>query len=122
MKKSKKIVLRILPIVMLLLVVFSTNVFAAGLRDFNPNMDVEANTTGTTVATIGRVWGVILTALQVAAIAAVVFAGVRYMFASADSKADIKKLMIWLAVGALLVFDASTVINILINVTKDIAG
>lgn len=122
MKKSKKIVLRILPIVMLLLVVFSTNVFAAGLRDFNPNMDVEANTTGTTVATIGRVWGVILTALQVAAIAAVVFAGVRYMFASADSKADIKKQMIWLAVGALLVFAASTVINILINVTKDIAG
>ena len=106
------------------MVFFTTNVFAAGegFGAFNSNMNVNANKTGSTVQTIGNAWGIILTILQVAAIAAVVFAGVRYMFASADSKADIKKQMIWLVIGAVLVFGASTVIQLVTNVANDIAG
>lgn len=124
MKKSKKIFLRILPVLMVLMIVFTTNVFAAGegFGAFNSNMNVNANKTGSTVETISNAWGIILTILQVAAIAAVVFAGVRYMFASADSKADIKKQMIWLVIGAVLVFGASTVIQLVTNVANDIAG
>lgn len=121
MKKSKKIILRILPIVMLLLFVFTTNVFAGAFDQFNVDtIDVNADTSTNTIKTVNKVWGVVLTVLQVAAIAAVVFAGVRYMFASADSKADIKKQMIWLAVGAILVFGASTVIHLLINTVDDL--
>lgn len=126
MKKSKKIFLRVLPVLIVLMVVFTTNVFAAnknaGFGDFKNDMTVKANTSGSTVGVIGNVWGIILTVLQVAAIAAVVFSGVRYMFASADSKADIKKQMIWLVVGAILVFAASTVIKLITNVASDIAG
>lgn len=124
MKKSKKIFLRILPVLMVLMIVFTTNVFAAGFNDFNANsMNVTANTTDSrTIKSIQNAWGIILTILQVAAIAAVVFAGVRYMFASADSKADIKKQMIWLVVGAILVFGATTVIKLITNVANDIAG
>lgn len=124
MKKSKKIFLRILPVLMVLMIVFTTNVFAAGFNDFNANsMNVEANTNSSnTIMSIQNAWGIILTILQVAAIAAVVFAGVRYMFASADSKADIKKQMIWLVVGAILVFGATTVIKLITNVASDIAG
>ena len=103
MKKSKKIFLRVLPVLIVLMVVFTTNVFAvrpsrgdtgAGFSNFSGDMKVTANTGGNTVKVIGNVWGIILTVLQVAAIAAIVFSGVRYMFASADSKADIKKQMI----------------------------
>ncbi len=121
MKRSKKIFLRILPVLMVLMIVFTTNVFADGFGSFNSNINVTANKNGTTVKTISNVWGIILTILQVAAIAAVVFAGVRYMFASADSKADIKKQMIWLVIGAVLVFGASTVIQLITNVANDIA-
>ena len=106
---------------MVLMIVFTTNVFADGFGSFNSNINVTANKNGTTVKTISNVWGIILTILQVAAIAAVVFAGVRYMFASADSKADIKKQMIWLVIGAVLVFGASTVIQLITNVANDIA-
>lgn len=120
MKKSKKIFLRVLPVLIVLMVVFTTNVFAAGFGNFNSNMDVKADTSGNTVKSIGAVWGIILTVLQVAAIAAVVFAGVRYMFASADSKADIKKQMIWLVIGAILVFGASTVIQLITNFAGDL--
>lgn len=124
MKRSKKIFLRILPVLMVLMIVFTTNVFAAGFNDFNANkMNVTANTSNSkTINSIQNAWGIILTILQVAAIAAVVFAGVRYMFASADSKADIKKQMIWLVIGAILVFGASTVIRLVTNVASDIAG
>ncbi len=123
MKKSKKIFLRVLPIVMVLMVVFTTNIFAAGFGDFDADkINVTADTSTNTIKTVNRVWGVILTILQVAAIAAVVFAGVRYMFASADSKADIKKQMIWLVVGAILVFGASTVIGFLTGTFNAMTG
>lgn len=122
MRKSRKIFLRILPVFMLLMIVFTTNVFAAGFGDFSSDMQVNADTSTNTIGTVNRVWGVILTVLQVAAIAAVIFAGVRYMFASADSKADIKKQMIWLAVGAILVFGASTVIGFLTGTFNAITG
>lgn len=50
------------------------------------------------------VWKTVLLILQILAVAAIVIAGVRYMFASADAKADIKKQTITLVVGLFLVF------------------
>lgn len=123
MKKSKKIFLRVIPIVMILMMVFTTNVFADAFGDFEVNkITVNADKNSDTIGTVSRVWGVILTILQIAAIAAVVFAGVRYMFASADSKADIKKQMIWLVIGAVLVFGASTVIGFITGTFEDLVG
>ncbi|MDD2627642.1 MAG: TrbC/VirB2 family protein [Clostridia bacterium] len=51
--------------------------------------------------------------VQILAIASVVFAGVRYMFASADQKADIKKQTIMLVLGAILVFGAVNIMEII---------
>ena len=53
-------------------------------------------------------------------IAAVVFAGLRYMFASADQKADIKKSMGILAIGAVLVFGATLLIRLIGNTASNI--
>ena len=124
MKKSKKIFLRVLPVLIVLMVVFTTNVFAAGTQEgfgsFTNNMTVTANKSGKTINSISNVWGIILTVLQVAAIAAVVFAGVRYMFASADSKADLKKGLIHLAIGMVIVFGASSVVGFVTGAFDDI--
>jgi type IV secretory pathway VirB2 component (pilin) len=126
MKISKKIVLRILPVVIVLVVMLVTNGAIQGTGNdgfgaFNPDMSVTAEKTDT-IGAINRVWGIILTILQVAAVAAVVFAGVKYMFTSADQKADIKKSLGILALGAILVFGASTVIQFLTGAFKEIAG
>lgn len=67
-----------------------------------------------------KIWGVILVVLQVASIAGVIFAGVRYMFASADAKADLKKSMIHLVIGMIIVFGASTVVGFITGTFKDI--
>ena len=123
MKKSKKIFLRVLPVLMLAVMLISSNfVFAdkAGFGNFTGDMKVNADTSGNTVKSIGAVWGIILTVLQVAAIAAVVFAGVRYMFASADSKADLKKGLIHLAIGMVIVFGASSVVGFVTGAFDDI--
>lgn len=44
------------------------------------------------------------------------------MFASADQKADIKKSMIILVLGAILVFGASTVAKFIMTATNEVIG
>lgn len=116
MKKSRKVIMKVFSIVMMLMVVFTigTSVFAANA------IDAELPNTGTNkitkVTDLGNtVWNTLATIVQIVAIAAIVFAGVRYMFASADSKADIKQQTVILIVGAVLVFAA-------VPIAKFIAG
>lgn len=127
MKKSKKIVLRILPVLMVLMVVFTVSsnfLFAANNTTEPISTDFSKMSGGqgsnTLNNTARNIWGSLTLILQILAVAAIVFAGVRYMFASADAKADIKKQMIILVIGAVLVFAASTIISIIVNVTQEL--
>ena len=118
MKRSKKIILTVLPILFVLMFVFATNVFADVIStDFNKIQG--GNEINSVTGTARNVWSTIALILQIAAIAAIVFAGVRYMFASADTKADIKKQMVILVVGAVLVFGASTVVQFITGITNE---
>lgn len=104
MKKSKKIILRILPVLLVLVLVITPNVFA------DDAISAGVPKGGSEISNItnlgGSIWSTIKVIVQIAAIAAIVFAGVRYMFASADDKANIKKQTVILIVGAALVFAA----------------
>ena len=102
MRKFNK-VLMILAMVLLV----ASPVFAGGITAGNPNVSGSAITGITTVT--GNIWKTIQVVVQVLAIVAIVFAGVRYMFASADQKADIKKQTVILIVGAVLVFAAGPI-------------
>lgn len=62
--------------------------------------------------TIRRVWSSLILVLQAASVGGVIFAGVRYMLASAETKADIKTSMIHLVIGMIIVFAASSVIGL----------
>lgn len=50
-----------------------------------------------------------------AAVAGIVVCGVRYMLTSAEQKADIKKSMIYLVIGCVIVFATSTVVQFIIT-------
>lgn len=126
MKKSRKIFATVLPILMLVAVMFvsfAPSIMAAGNAIVEK---VNGLATGAGVGSIdksvNKVWSTVLTILQIAAVAAIVIAGVRYMFASADQKADIKKGMIGLVVGAVLVFAASTVVQFIVTATDQITA
>lgn len=66
-------------------------------------------------APVNRLADFVITALQVASVAGVVFAGVSYMFVSSEQKADIKKKLVPLCIGLILVFAGSTVVKFVIG-------
>ena len=107
-----KKIIKILPVVLAIVLVV-TNVFAVSV----PNKDeIQGDDPIDDVTGLAQnIWGTVIIIVQILAVAAVVFAGLRYMFASADQKADIKKSMGILAVGAILVFAATTVIGFVVN-------
>ena len=105
----KKFMLRVMPIVLVAMVALTGTVFAA-VDIYNPTGSV-----GRVDDVVNNVWGTVLTVLRVCAVAAIVFAGVKYMFASAENKADIKNGMIGLVVGAILVFGASIVVQLIMD-------
>lgn len=121
MKKSKKIILTILPVLMILaamFVTFTPAVFAEGevSTDF-PDLGTSINT----VENLGKnVWATVIFVARILAFAAIIFAGVRYMFASADQKADIKKSMIYLVIGAVLVFASTFLVDTIVDVTDQL--
>jgi type IV secretory pathway VirB2 component (pilin) len=120
MSTTKKVFLRVIPVVLVLMVVASNAVF--GFNNFSTSnmQNFGTESIGSADTAVKKIWGTVSLILQVLAVAAIVFAGVRYMFASADGKADIKKQTVGLVVGAVLVFGASMIVNFIVNVTSEI--
>ena len=114
----KKFMLRVMPIVLMCLLLVAP-VFAAPYDPLSgdPNQTIDDVDTA-----VQKIWGTVLTVLQVCAVAALVFAGVKYMFASADGKAEIKNGMLGLVVGAILVFGASAVIKFIVNASTAVTN
>ena len=67
-----------------------------------------------------NIWATLKVVVQILAVVAIVFTGLRYMFASADGKADIKNQTIILIVGAVLVFGAVEVAQFVYRATNQI--
>ena len=78
-------------------------------------MQVNTNATGTEqVKTFGEnIMGVINVAGVVIAVIILMILGIKYMRGSAEEKADYKKTMIPYLVGAILIFAASTIANVI---------
>lgn len=114
----KKFMLRVMPIVLVAVFIFTGCVFAADVNTIWNN--AQGSGVSSVTGAANKIWSTVLLILQICAVAAIVFAGVKYMFASADQKADIKNGMIGLVVGAILVFAASTVVQFIINAANEV--
>ncbi len=120
MKKFNKILS--LFMIIFLLCAFITPVFAAGEGDVDVNLDftTDASDNSNLGDLFSNVWGTVQTVASFIALIMVVFAGIRYMFASADQKADIKKQTIILIVGAIFIFAAGSIVNLIANAAQGI--
>ena len=107
-RKVTKILSVVLTIAMLLMVV--TPVFALTPGELNAN----TSATGTTqVQTFGEnIMGVLQVVGVVIAVVILIILGIKYMMGSASEKAEYKKTMIPYVVGAILIFAASTIANV----------
>ena len=113
---------------MIILLVFSANIFISSIYAAL-SIDVTEPSSGTDTGVdndlqkVGqKIWSIVITVLRYAAIGTFIFAGVKYMIASADQKADIKKSMVPLFIGTLVVFGGTYVVDFAIKLFKDIAG
>lgn len=110
MQKSIKILI-LLCVVMLL---FSTNIYAFSIIDFpgtaanNTDLDNAGNKIITVISTIGSIVSVVV----------LVVIGIKYMLGSVEEKAEYKRTLMPYAIGAGLVFAASTIAGIIYNMVK----
>lgn len=103
----------------LLVCFFPFNVVFGALGDgFNENLITEKPLEGNQMNienTANGIVGNIVYVVQVLAVAGVVIMGVRYMFSSAEKRADIKKDSINIIIGLVIVFATSFVIKLIVD-------
>jgi hypothetical protein len=68
----------------------------------------------------GNIWGTVSLVLQILSLTGVFVLGLKYMFASADGKADIKKQMIPLVVGLILVYGMASFMRFIVDTADQI--
>ena len=107
---SKKIIASLVVVCMVVLAGVFVTTYAV-----NASFPSGSSSVGTMSTVVGKTWNTASTVVQVIAVAAVVFAGVRYMFASAEKRADIKRGLSYLAIGAIFVFAAASVARFVVR-------
>ena len=92
----------------------------------NVSFDIGFTSEGSAGETLnglfGNVWSAIQTIANFVALVMVVVAGIRYMFASADQKADIKKQTVILIVGAIFIFAAGNIVKLIASAAQAITN
>ena len=106
--------------IVFLVVLFIATIPCAYAKNISTDFPEAGNSIEKLDKSVKKVWGTVVLIVQILAVAAVVFAGLRYMYASADRRADIKKSLIILVIGAMLVFATSTILSFVVNVTNKV--
>lgn len=114
--KTMKILTTVLTI--LVLIAMGTSVFAITPDEITADTNVTGQTEITTMGK--KIVGIIQTVGVVLAVVILMVLGIKYMMGSAEEKADYKKTMIPYIVGAVLIFGASTVANVIYNLATGI--
>ena len=119
MKKTNIIkVVYILFIVTILALIFSNYVYGVSLPS---NLSNIYKASDKTISNIGAqvIW-IVQAGLYAAAVIAFMIAGVKYMTASPEGKAEIKKKMMYLVIGGILLFAAGGIIQIVAKLSNNI--
>lgn len=121
MKRTNKAI-AVISIILIILTVCSS-VYATQLTPDNL-FGGSANATGVSqISELGRsIVAVVQVIGVVVAVVILLVLGVKYMMGSAEEKADYKKSMIPYIVGAVLIFAATTIVNIIYNLAYGLNG
>ena len=120
MGKTKKII-GLLMTFSIITAVFGC-IYATGVFDSmaNPFVSGSAGYSSTLRSAAGRVWFIVRLVLQYLAVGIIIYSGIRYMVASAEQKADIKKSLGHLSIGAAITFASITIIDVIIAIAKEL--
>ena len=117
-----KKLIKILPIVMTVMMVFmAVSPVLASVGGININPD-----TGTAQGKLGdtpnKILGVIQVVGTIIAVGVLMVLGIKYMMGSAQEKAEYKKTFIPYIVGAILLFAAVNIANLIVGFAQGIQG
>lgn len=87
---------------------------------FDQTTPIEFSSGSGIRASASKIWNSVKLILQIAALSALLFTGVRYMLASADQKADIKKSTMALVIGVVVVFGTTIIIDFVTKVAGEL--
>ncbi len=118
MKKiiNKKNVIKLLSILVLVIILESNFAYAELGNGLNTNILNQVTTENYNVNEpilnpVIKVAGTLLTLFQILGLGGVVYMGVKYMYAGAEDKGQIKKTLIWVVVGVMFLFGAPAIIR-----------
>lgn len=116
MKKTVKII-NILMIILILFAILSNNIFAAvNIDNIKDNVSMSGETEITNIASY--IYSIITTIGIVLSVVVLAILGFKYMLGSAGERAEYKKTMLPYLIGAVLVFSASTIANVIYQLAK----
>ncbi len=122
MKKQVKIITTIL-IILTILCSLANIVFGAGIiNSLSGDKTDKITASGSMTDLGGKIIGAIQIIGIIIAIVVLLVLGIKYMVGSAEEKAEYKKTMMPYVVGALLIFAASTIVNLLYSVINSAAN
>ena len=120
MKKSIKII-SILLLVAMMLVTFTGIVNAASPADVLSNLQEPADVESGEITTLGqKIVGIVQVVGVVIAVVVILVIGIKYLIGSAEEKAEYKKTMIPYIVGAVLIFGATTIANVVFQFAQGV--
>lgn len=118
---KKKYIIKVAFIAFMMFVtIFTSTVFAEDLNPDAPTMPKLTGEISEISNATSNLWATFTVVAQTLAIAAIVFAGVRYMISSADDRADIKAQTLILVLGAVLVFAALPFTQFVVNTINEL--
>ena len=123
MVKQRKLILVINIILLVCLLTLPNFVHAIDPNDYDPS---QKPVSGTSVNEItdkaNNIIGTITTVGIVIAVVTMIILGLKYMMGSVEEKAEYKKTMIPYLVGALLIFGASAITMVVVNVASGLTN
>ena len=119
---SKKTLVKVLTIVLTIVVMLTIAVLPSfaitakiGQVSTGAQSAIEGSETNKLAEVGGKIVGILQVLGMVIAIVVLLILGIKYMTGSAEEKAEYKKTMVPYAVGAVIVFVATTLVNVIYN-------
>ena len=115
MKTSRKLVATLL-LVLILVIAISTTVMAKQVytpTEFKNKIDTDANGTTNVKSVGGKIVGLIRVIGTIASVGMLIVLGIKYMMGSAEERAEYKKTLFPYFIGAVLMFGATNLTQII---------
>ena len=119
MKIDKKVM--ILLVLCVFCMVATTQIFAATITASDVKNNESLGNAGTEIKTIGqKIFSGIYSVGSAISVITIAFLGIKYMMGSAEQKADYKKSMMPYLIGAVCLFGATSIANMIYTVASQI--